>query len=335
MKKKKKLNLLDIFMKDKHTKTMGVIVIILVATLYVVCLNYIFPERITVVYATMDGNKKAVAETRADNVEDAVSSTGHKLSKTDAVSPCREHEVDNGMTINVLKSVKSTAVIGGKTQDFYLYPGTVKDNLKHNNIDYDDDDIITPSLDTVVNENTRIEVKEVHKVTVEKTTDIKAADEVILDPNTQSGTITTTSGSDGSAVCEYITTYVNGENTGTERVIRKWIKKAVNQSMKFGTSVTGQSGSVSYSRIFTGNTTAYYMGESAYGAGGSRCHYGTCAVDPSVIPYGTKLYIVGYGYAVANDCGSAVKGNVVDLYMRSVSECNLWGRRYVKVYVLK
>lgn len=335
MKERKHLDLLKIFMKDKHTKTMGAIIILLVATLYVVCIDYILPERVTVVYATMEGNKKTVMETRAGNVEDAVSDTKLGLSKTDAVTPCREHEVDNGMTINVLKSVKSTAVIGGKTQTFYLYPGTVKENLKHNNIDYDNNDIVTPSLDTEVDENTQIEVKEVHQTTVEKTEDIKAVDEVILDPGTTSGKITTTSGSDGSAVCEYVTTYVNGENTGTEKVIKKWIKKTVNHSMKFGTSVTGESGSVSYSRTFTGNTTAYYMGESAYGAGGSRCHYGTCAVDPSVIPYGTKLYIVGYGYAVANDCGSAVKGNVVDLYMRSVSECNLWGRRYVKVYVLK
>lgn len=54
-----------------------------------------------------------------------------------------------------------------------------------------------------------------------------------------------------------------------------------------------------------------------------------------MIPYGTKLYIEGYGVAVANDCGGAVKGNVIDLYMNSTSECIQWGRRYKKVYVLE
>ena len=58
------------------------------------------------------------------------------------------------------------------------------------------------------------------------------------------------------------------------------------------------------------------------------------ALDPSKIPYGTELYVEGYGFALANDCGGAIDGNDLDLYMNSESACNRWGRRYVKVYVL-
>ena len=57
-------------------------------------------------------------------------------------------------------------------------------------------------------------------------------------------------------------------------------------------------------------------------------------MDPKVIPYGTKLWVEGYGTAVANDCGGAVKGNIIDLYMHSTKECYSWGRRNVKTYVL-
>lgn len=60
----------------------------------------------------------------------------------------------------------------------------------------------------------------------------------------------------------------------------------------------------------------------------------TVSVDPTVIPLGSSLYIEGYGYAVAADTGSAVKGNEVDLYFDNSSECYDWGRQTVKVTVL-
>lgn len=59
----------------------------------------------------------------------------------------------------------------------------------------------------------------------------------------------------------------------------------------------------------------------------------TVAVDPNVISFGTYLYIEGYGYAVAADSGSAIKGNIIDVYFDSSSECDDWGRRTVKVTV--
>lgn len=58
------------------------------------------------------------------------------------------------------------------------------------------------------------------------------------------------------------------------------------------------------------------------------------AVDPRVIPLGSKLYVEGYGYAVAGDVGGAIKNNKIDLYVRSYSEAMNWGRRTVKVTVL-
>jgi len=60
----------------------------------------------------------------------------------------------------------------------------------------------------------------------------------------------------------------------------------------------------------------------------------TISVDPNVIPLGTSLYIEGYGYAIAADTGSAIKGNEVDVYFDSSSECDDWGRKTVKVEVL-
>ena len=62
---------------------------------------------------------------------------------------------------------------------------------------------------------------------------------------------------------------------------------------------------------------------------------GTVAVDPEVIPLGTKLYIEGYGEAVAADTGGLVKGNIIDLYFPTESECWEFGRRQVEVRVIE
>jgi 3D (Asp-Asp-Asp) domain-containing protein len=60
----------------------------------------------------------------------------------------------------------------------------------------------------------------------------------------------------------------------------------------------------------------------------------TVSVDPTVIPFGTYVYIDGYGYALAADKGSAIKGNEVDVYFSNSSECYNWGRQDVKVTIL-
>lgn len=63
--------------------------------------------------------------------------------------------------------------------------------------------------------------------------------------------------------------------------------------------------------------------------------YSTIAVDPRVIPLGSKVYVEGYGYALAVDTGGDIKGNRIDLFMLSENEAMTWGRQPVKVYILK
>lgn len=67
---------------------------------------------------------------------------------------------------------------------------------------------------------------------------------------------------------------------------------------------------------------------------GLKIGHGVVAVDPRVIPLGTRLYIEGYGYAVAADTGGAIKGNRIDLAMNSRSTMRAFGRRKVVVHIL-
>ncbi|MFP9075894.1 3D domain-containing protein, partial [Enterococcus faecalis] len=58
------------------------------------------------------------------------------------------------------------------------------------------------------------------------------------------------------------------------------------------------------------------------------------AVDPSVIPLGTRLYVEGYGEAIASDTGGAIKGNIIDVQFPTNAQCEQWGRRTVQVPIL-
>jgi 3D (Asp-Asp-Asp) domain-containing protein len=67
---------------------------------------------------------------------------------------------------------------------------------------------------------------------------------------------------------------------------------------------------------------------------GVRCRYGVVAVDPSVIPLGTRLYVPGYGNCVAYDKGSAIKGHRIDLFYPTERQASAYGRKRVTVTIL-
>gem|GEM_PF-3207486 len=87
-------------------------------------------------------------------------------------------------------------------------------------------------------------------------------------------------------------------------------------------------------RVLTMEATAYTWSGSKT-ASGVWPEVGMVAVDPSVIPLGTQLYVEGYGPAIAADTGGDIKGNRVDLYMDSESECWEFGRRDVRVKIIE
>lgn len=164
---------------------------------------------------------------------------------------------------------------------------------------------------------------------------IRAESLVILDPKLDSGVQEKTEGHDGKAIFSYTTRSVSGRKLGTERRLEKWIEKPEDHVLHLGTKRTGHEGTYRIVGTFTANCSAYWMGNSCYGAGGGHCEYGTTAVDPSRYGYGTLFWVEGYGDAVANDCGTSIKGNKLDLWMDSYAESCRWGRRYMTTYVLE
>lgn len=87
-------------------------------------------------------------------------------------------------------------------------------------------------------------------------------------------------------------------------------------------------------RVLTVEATAYtWTGNRT--ASGTWPAVGTVATDPEVIPLGSRLWIEGYGEAIAADTGGAIQGNIIDVYMHSHQEAISWGRKRVEVRIFE
>ena len=87
-------------------------------------------------------------------------------------------------------------------------------------------------------------------------------------------------------------------------------------------------------RVFATSYDPFCPGCSGWTASGLKAGYGVIAVDPNVIPLGTKVYVPGYGAAIAGDTGGSIKGAVVDLGFNNV-KTDWWSARYTDLYILE
>lgn len=103
----------------------------------------------------------------------------------------------------------------------------------------------------------------------------------------------------------------------------------------------GSRGAYAGLRTLTVVATAYDPGPGSCGrsadlltCNGKRAGYGVIAVDPRIIPLGTKLFVPGYGYGIAADVGGAIKGYRIDLGFNSRAGARRWGRRRVTIRIV-
>lgn len=147
-------------------------------------------------------------------------------------------------------------------------------------------------------------------------------------------------GSDGLVKVISEETYVGGELTNTAEISRETVTDPINTIIEKGTAsmITTPVGDYKYTKslsVVATGYTQYDEGCDSTTATGAAAVRGVIAVDPNVIPLGTKLYIPGYGIATAEDTGGAIDGNRIDLCYNSVDEAFAWGRRTVMVYILQ
>ena len=168
-----------------------------------------------------------------------------------------------------------------------------------------------------------------------------------------------TKGVNGKIRTTTTTTYIDGVKTDVKKTT-KVVAKKVDEVIAEGAAVTTpycqiddtsivlkNGRPVDYEYVVSGKATAYTAPAGSYTASGRLAEIGTVAVNPDVIPYGSKLYIVGqydnicYGYAIAADTGDGMMAGTipVDVYMGSTEEhyddACAWGLQYVDIYVVE
>ncbi len=220
---------------------------------------------------------------------------------------------------------------------------TVREFLNQAGVEVGDLDIITPPPDQPVPECGVIRLSHISESFETAVEPVPFRSVLHVDPNLKRGQERIISrGVDGSREVTYRITKENGFPLNREPVSEKIIKEPVPQKSLVGVRPEGVSNRQLEARqVRWMHATAYDPGVGSNGpfagrptAYGLKAGRGVVAVDPRVIKLGTRLYIEGYGYAIAGDTGGAIKGNRIDLCYDTRDEAIRFGRRDVKVYIL-
>lgn len=269
-------------------------------------------------------------------VEDVLSQQSISLGTYDTVQPSVESPIKKDMKIIVNRAFKIKVLADGVNKEIYTTPVSVKEAIVKAGFTIGDKDIIKTQGGDKVCSGQEIEVIRVSEQEITEEEGISFQVQRVDDPTLEKGlTKTVTAGKDGITTNTIKVTYYNGVEQKREIVKSepKVLPQARVIAMGSITEVSrgGQRLNIREARIMT--ATAYtYTGYRT--ATGRNPAVGMVAVDPGVIPLGSRLYIECYGYAIAADTGGAIKGNILDLFMEQHGQCVQWGRRSVKVYVL-
>ena len=156
-----------------------------------------------------------------------------------------------------------------------------------------------------------------------------------------------TEGVNGKVSRTYELVKENGKVVEKTLVSEKVIKEPTTEVVAVGTKVVtatvsrGESTAPASGEEFYVTATAYTPycnGCSGYSATGidlrSDENLKLIAVDPSIIPLGSKVWVEGYGYAIAGDTGGSIKGNKIDVLVQTKQQAYSWGRKKVRIKVL-
>jgi uncharacterized protein YabE (DUF348 family) len=297
------------------------------------------------------GDQKKKIWTNADTVKELLSEKEIEIGEHDKVQPDLSKKITGDMKITIEEAFPLQLVEGGKKQKVWSTSTTVADFLKQQGIKLNKTDRVEPGLDTKVKANDVVNVVRVEKVTdvVEESTDFTVVSR--KDSNLSKGKEEIVQeGEKGLVEKKYEIVKENGKEVSRKLVSEKVVKDSQDKIVNVGTKVLvaqvsrGNSSSASAEsggREFYVSSTAYTAscnGCSGYTATGINLKANpgikVIAVDPSVIPLGTKVYVDGYGYAVAADTGGAIRGNKIDVFFSSKSDAYRWGRKTIKVKIL-
>ncbi|KLU62073.1 cell wall-binding protein YocH precursor [Peptococcaceae bacterium CEB3] len=274
-----------------------------------------------------------------DNVGDALNSLsrrfGLSLKPTDEVNVARSRALSPGMEIDVRRAVALDVTADGRQWVANLAPRTVAAALKKLGLTLGPLDKVSLPLNHIIRAGDHLTLV---RVTQKKETIRTAVPyQVVTQPaNFPVGfpDRLVTSGANGLEEQTVQVTLADGKEVSSKVLAQRVIRPPVNEVISRGaeTSVSRGGRVINFRKAYIMRATAYSQ-LNPDTATGAPARWGVVAVDPGVIPLGTRLYVEGYGDAQALDTGADIKGNRIDLYMDTPQAAEAWGVRSVVVYV--
>ncbi len=303
-------------------------------------------KKVTVHFS--DGKAQVVSEGLHNTLEEALTGAGQnvgQLKSSYKPSIPWDQPLDGDTNVELTCKCNVSLEVGGKKLgSFVTTSTTIGAFLEERKITLSAWDEPNVSVNDIITPNMNIVVDKVEQRVKKETKNIKFEVKEEKDNKLPDGEKKiTTPGKPGVEVYQVVALYKNGKllsKNGKPVISKTLIDKVtpITQIVKLGINkdlIQETTGKLVEGSEVVFESTAYTASSGARTATGTTPHKGTIAVDPDVIPLGSKLYVEGYGYGVAEDTGGAIKGHIVDLYFNSNSECIKWGRRDVKVYIVK
>ncbi|SHK60401.1 3D domain-containing protein [Paramaledivibacter caminithermalis] len=334
-------------LKKKNT----IIIINVMLLLTVISMETIFNKKITII----DKEKEIKIETLSSKVDKALKKAGVTINEHDQIDVDMNTKLKDGMVIQVKRAFEVKINVDGKSLDVLTANNKVKDILKEYNIELDENDRTQPAFDKEIHPKDTIDVIRVEEKLVKEVVNIPYRSIITYSEEMEAGAIKKKrDGENGKKEVEYRIVYENGVEAIREIVNERIIKQPVDElivraSEKYFVASRGQP--VRYKKVLIMSATAYDLSVESCGKtpdhpeygitrSGTKARPGVVAVDPRVIPLGTKLYVESldgtkdYGFASAEDTGGAIKGKKIDLFMEDPKAVARYGRRNVRVYIL-
>lgn len=312
-------------------------IVLLVLAVLLVVFGYaaylVIEKDVTIV----DDRTTIQVKTLKSDVGSVLEEKGIKLYPKDIVNPGLTAELAEGQVIKITRAFTVSVTADGKETQILTTPVKVQDILAQAKIVLGEKDIVEPAVTALVDKDTRIVVSRITEELVTQKQTVAYRVEQKQDGTLERGIRRIVQkGQEGVKEETIKITYKDGQRIRREVVATKVLKEPLSQVVSYGVLQYASRGGTrfEFSKAIEARASAYTHSGSRTSTG-TYPKVGTVAVDPSVIPLGSKLYIEGYGFGRAEDIGSAIKGNRVDVFLESEQECRRWGRKSVKIYVLK
>ena len=353
--------------KSKSVKTILFLIssLIIFMSIFYFILNFNKPVTIVV-----DGFE-ITTRTNGETVEDVLDENDIVLQDGSNVFPSKFSKINRGDKI-ILENPVPIVLYLGKMDPYEVMTTaqTVGDFIEEQGIEVEEGDIVQPSLETQIVPDLEIVVKYVDIKLETEEQEVNYRTRIQYNSNEFIGNQKVISeGKNGLRIIKREKRYENGievenkvvydnvEVQPIDKVIEKGSKKKqvvhiensnsrdlISDAYRNGEKVEFLGEQYAISNIKSVEATAFYNsgsnGNHTTATGNPTVYntsgWSTIAVDPTVIPLGTKVYIEGYGFGVAHDTGGAIKGNIIDVFMPSRDAAYTWGRKHgVKMYILE